>query len=481
MTVLLVSEPGTAQLLSPGKLAAPHSDLEGLRSCTNCHVLGERGISSRLCLDCHVPIRNRLAQESGFHANVAEQQCSECHKDHFGDDFQLVRFDTTSFAHSSVGFDLVDAHRSLKCADCHQPRLISAADVRAFKGEHDALEKTLLGLGTTCSDCHASTNPHGEQFVGRSCTECHGQTIWNELLEFDHSRTQYRLTGRHRQLSCDACHQPARTSALMNQVQYVNLRFSRCASCHQDIHQGSMGSDCTSCHTTAGWDRLDRSTLESRFDHEITGYQLVSAHAELTCSLCHDPNQAQRTGMSITYVDGDLGKAYPAPTADSCTSCHLDYHEGVFRESPGGSGCDGCHLQNGWLPTSYDVMRHNIDTRFSLIGAHVATPCLACHNTSTSDGTLPQFRFESLECRSCHTTDDPHEEQFVGRQCTECHDTEAFTIAAFDHSTTSYQLDGAHRDLPCNACHYLDIDQNGREYRVYRPLGMECGDCHGGT
>jgi hypothetical protein len=352
--------------------------------------------------------------------------------------------------------------------------------VRAFKGEHRTLEKTFLGLGTNCLDCHATTNPHGEQFAARTCTECHSQTVWNELPGFNHNRTRYRLTGRHRQLSCDACHQPASTAGDILQVQYVNLRFSRCTSCHQDIHQGSMGSDCTSCHNTAGWDQLDRPAVENHFDHQITGYPLAGAHAELTCSLCHDPTQAQRIGFELTFVEGSLGHAYPTPSAENCTSCHLDYHDGVFMESPSGLQCDGCHLQHGWLPTSYDMVRHNLDARFVLTGAHVATPCLSCHNTSnTAEGPL-QFRFESVDCRSCHATDDPHEAQFVGRQCTECHDTESFTIGSFDHSKTRYQLDGAHRDLTCGACHHLATGQDGKEYRVYTPLGMECGDCHGG-
>jgi hypothetical protein len=479
--LLVGPESGTAQLLSPGKLAAPHSDLAGMRNCTNCHVLGERGISNRLCLECHEPIRNRLAQRRGFHATVAEQQCSECHKDHFGEDFQLVRFDTDSFVHSTVGFDLVETHGDLNCVDCHQPELITAEDVRAFNGEHGTMDKTFLGLGTTCFACHTSDDPHGLQFAERPCIECHGQTTWNELIGFDHNRTRYRLTGLHRRQTCASCHPTTTSTPGVPQVKYTNLRFSRCTSCHQDIHRGAMGENCTSCHNTAGWSDLDRVALENRFDHEITGYSLVDAHGTLSCSDCHDPTHANRDGLQLTYPDGSLEDAYPAPFAETCVSCHLDYHDGVFQESQGGIECEICHSQTEWLPANYDITRHNREARFELLGAHVVIPCQSCHNSSSAEAAPPRFRFESDECSYCHQADDPHSSQFVGMRCTECHDTESFAIESFDHSATNYPLDGAHREVACIDCHRLATDAGGLTYRVYKPLGMACIDCHGGS
>jgi hypothetical protein len=478
---LATSGSGAAQLLSPGKLAAPHSELEGLRNCDNCHVLRERGISDSLCLNCHEPLRNRLEQRSGFHATVSEQQCSECHKDHFGEDFLLVRFDTASFNHSTIGFDLVETHGTLECVDCHQPRLITARDVRAFKGEHGALDKTFMGLGTDCLACHANNDPHGRQFAERPCLDCHNQTSWTELNGFDHNRSRYRLTGRHRQVACGSCHPATESPSDAPQIRYLNLRFSRCTSCHQDVHQGAMGNDCTSCHNTAGWSNLDRSTLEDRFDHETTGYSLVEAHATLSCASCHDPSQSTGDGIELEYLIASLENVYPAPIAEACVSCHVDYHDGVFEESPGGSECESCHSQNEWLPAYYDLARHNREAGFDLTGAHVVTPCFACHNSSIPSDAPLQFRFESVECSYCHETDDPHTAQFDGVPCTECHSTESFVIELFDHTRTNYPLDGAHRDVACYDCHTLGTDTGGRSYRIYKPLGMACVDCHGSS
>jgi len=478
--LLLGSEQATAQLLSPGKLAAPHADLEGMRNCTKCHVLGERGVANRLCLECHTPLRTRISQGRGFHPDKNDQPCSDCHKHHFAEDFHLVTFDTAAFDHSTVGFELMDAHQLLTCSDCHQPELIAADDVRDFKGEHGALGQTLLGLGTTCLSCHEPDNPHGAQFADRNCTSCHGQTVWTALEGFDHDLTRFRLTGLHRQLSCVECHQSTQLGPGVSGVQYINLRFARCTSCHQDIHQGVMGSDCTSCHSTGGWDRLNRTTLESRFDHETTGYSLVGAHSELQCASCHDSNQAQRDGINIQFDSGALAKAYPKPFADECTSCHADFHEGVFGESPGGSVCDGCHSQDKWLPTEYDIIRHNNEAAFALAGPHVAVPCKSCHESAGTGDRELQFRLESSDCGYCHLADDPHAGQFTGMYCTACHGADSFSIDAFDHSRTNYPLDGAHQTVPCESCHQLGTDENGLEYRVYKPLGMECHDCHGG-
>jgi hypothetical protein len=240
-----------------------------------------------------------------------------------------------------------------------------------------------------------------------------------------------------------------------------------------------MGITCANCHNTTGWRRIDRSSFEDQFDHEATNFPLAGRHTELDCAQCHDRNQPQPEGLMLTYLEGTNRNSYPQPAAEDCMSCHLDYHEGAFEHTPGGPLCEDCHTQHSWLPTTYDIERHNGGATFTLTGAHVATPCRACHtNTATADET-PLFHFESAECHSCHMTHDPHGGQFEGQQCSACHNTDSFEIESFDHTATRYVLDGAHRSVPCVDCHGLERDSTGREYRIYRPLGTECRDCHG--
>ena len=481
LAMLTQTQAATAQLISPGELAAPHSDLRGVRNCTSCHALGKRGISNDKCLDCHEPVRSRVQQRRGLHSDVLQENCADCHKEHFGEDFELVTFDTATFDHQTVGFELIEAHRAATCDDCHRPQLITATNVLQFKGEHGALDRTFLGLGTTCVACHSAETPHGDQFGKQDCEECHAQTTWDRAELFDHDRSRYRLTGLHRRVACRDCHTPTHSSRAgpAASVQYAMLSYSTCLSCHRDEHRGVMGSACANCHNTTGWRSIDRSSFESRFDHEATNFPLAGRHADLDCAQCHDRNQPLREGLMLTYSEGTGRSAYPQPAAEDCISCHLDYHEGAFEDSPGGPSCEDCHTQQSWVPTMYDIERHNAGATFILTGAHVATPCQACHsNRTTADGT-PLFHFESTECQSCHTSHDPHSGQFAGQQCSACHDTDSFEVGWFDHTTTRYPLDGAHRSVPCADCHSLERDSNGRAYRVYKPLGTDCRDCHG--
>lgn len=483
LAVLLAFHPeaSAAQLLSPGKLAAAHAELSGVRNCTQCHVLGERGISNAKCLECHESLAGRIAAEQGFHANLGARSCAACHKDHFGEDFDLLRFDTHAFDHATTGFELQDAHGSIECRDCHQPRLIADPVVRASLQRNGNADRTFLGLGTTCTACHSEDNPHGAQFGDRGCEECHLQNVWEEADRFDHDRTRYRLTGRHRAVECGECHRStSRRGGQSAHVPYAGLSYATCDACHDDVHRGRMGGSCSGCHVTGGWHRLNRNRFESRFDHDVTKFALVGRHAQIECALCHRRGRSEKEGVRLRFDGATSASEYPRPIAADCTSCHLDFHADAFAQSEGGAVCESCHTQVDWLPTTYDLARHNADSDFELTGAHVAAPCQSCHSSAAAVETELRFHFESVACESCHETDDPHVGQFRERECAGCHETESFTITSFDHSETRYPLDGAHRDVKCNDCHRMARDPDGAEYRVYRPLGRECRDCHGG-
>ena len=93
LCLLFSATQAQAQLLSPGRLAQAHVELEGLRNCTSCHALGQRGVSAERCLDCHEELSTRIAEGTGYHATVPEDACADCHQDHLGEDFDLRRLD----------------------------------------------------------------------------------------------------------------------------------------------------------------------------------------------------------------------------------------------------------------------------------------------------------------------------------------------------------------------------------------------------
>ncbi|TFG53534.1 MAG: hypothetical protein E4H37_02920 [Gemmatimonadales bacterium] len=262
--------------------------------------------------------------------------------------------------------------------------------------------------------------------------------------------------------------------------QYVDLAFARCESCHDDVHKGVMASACDACHNTGGWQRINGTSFEGRFDHANTAFPLLGAHSGLECGTCHGTPARRTTTIRITFNPGADRFSYPRPEAQNCQSCHRDYHEGVFKTSPGGTTCDNCHGQEDWLPTSYGIDRHNREAAFKLTGAHQAVPCDACHDHETDYGQAHQFRIDRQDCRSCHEREDPHAGQFDKVTCDTCHDTESFTVTEFNHEATRYPLDGAHRRVACASCHQEERSPVGAAFRRYTPLGTACTDCHGG-
>lgn len=546
--------PAHAQLLSPGKLLSAHSQLGGVRNCTKCHQLGERGVANARCLDCHTLLRTRIGSRRGFHATLGERSCAECHKDHFGADFDAVHLDEAAFDHGETGFTLQGGHRGTECRACHAPEFITDAEVRRVVGGAHRLEVTFLGLGTacvtchrrddphdrqfgdrgcedchteldwtrpdrfdhgstryplrgahrtvecrschapipgrrgalqltglafgTCAACHAGDDPHGGQFAGRRCEDCHTEVDWRRLDGFDHAATRYPLTGRHRDVRCEQCHRLV--AGRTGPARFRGLAYAACTACHadDDPHAGRLGTECTECHTTDGWRPRGGAAFERGFDHARTRFPLAGKHAAAACAVCHRPDRARTRQIALTFLPATRGRAYPVPVAELCGSCHVDYHTGTFRASPGGTECRHCHGEDGWEPTTYDIARHNRDTRYALTGAHLAAPCVACHRNPALGQTALQFRIANQECLACHRTLDPHDGQFGDRSCDACHATESFRIPAFDHSQTRYPLDGEHRHVACVSCHPSVTGAEGRTVRVYRPLGTACRDCH---
>ncbi len=467
------------QLLAPGKLISAHTGLEGLTNCTTCHQFGKRGVQNEKCLDCHTPLQQRIQRQEGYHAGVADQNCATCHKDHFGRAFEIVRFDTTRFDHDrEVGFDLLGAHKTVGCQDCHQPNYITDAEVRRRKSEAGALNKTYLGVSTLCTTCHASDGAHGTQFKGQECETCHTEETWETAPRFDHSQSRYALTGRHQTVSCDGCHKPLPNTD-PPEVQYTGIAFSTCVACHADPHQGTFGADCETCHTSADWARFSQFP-EDRFDHNQTGFTLEASHARIPCAACHAPTTQGNRQIRIAFASGDRGETFPRPLVENCTSCHVDTHEGVFRTSAHGYDCARCHGSESWTPAGFDLVQHNRESTFVLTGGHQATPCGACHqSTDTAD-----FVFDIVDqsCEGCHTPDSPHGTEFAetdgSTACESCHITDRWRIGnTFDHAQTEFPLTGRHMQVSCKGCHAPPTDGAQQTIR-FRGLSVACGSCH---
>lgn len=479
VVVLLWSSSATAQLISPGELTSGHASIDNISNCTSCHTLGVRGIVSQKCLDCHKPLETRILANEGYHATVSTQNCADCHKEHFGRTFDPIRFDTSRFDHTATGFTLLASHTTIGCRDCHVPSNINDQEVVAFKSQIPGkLEKTFLGLGETCINCHESASPHEAQFRQTDCGSCHNPTTWTEAPEFDHAATSFPLVGQHRQVNCASCHGNESNEAGEQFIRYKPLTASECSSCHNDPHENSFGPQCSTCHSPSGFDQLNVSAFERTFNHNATGFTLVGGHRRISCSSCHAPAESN-SKIAIGFEPSTLSKSYPSPIADECMSCHVDIHESRFENFAGGSTCNNCHSQDGWSSVNFDIDRHNEQTSFQLLGSHRALPCTLCHSGNSDSAAEPVFDFPETGCTGCHTDDNVHGDQFsLSSTCSDCHSPNVWSdVSAFNHSSTSFPLKGRHEAISCDSCHNSGTSQ-GSPVIIFNDLSMKCANCH---
>lgn len=512
--------------ISPGDLTKAHADLEGISNCTQCHEIGNK-VLDRLCLECHGEIQELVNKKSGYHGNpkVVKQDCAECHGEHNGRKFDMIRFDEDAFDHNLTGYELEGKHETVDCRKCHTPDNIQDLNIKknketflgldeaclschddyhqgtlaedcrqchdmqgfepaplfdhddsefALKGEHrdvDCIEchqittrngfefQEFTGLEfNDCVSCHEDS--HNEQLPGQ-CAQCHTESSFNEFAgmdNFDHNLTRFELRGSHKTTECFTCHKSISDPLLVFQDQR-NVNENSCISCHEDVHNGTYGTDCVKCHRETSFLSLRDMDF---FDHNVTDYPLQGKHTAIDCRECHK----KRFSTPIDFI--------------ACNNCHSDYHEGEFTENGITPDCVTCHsLEKGFDYSLYTLEKHQ-ETKFPLEGAHIATPCFACHVDERKDRWA--FREMGTDCVDCH--EDIHQgfidEKFYPKDdCRYCHSNKAWAEVAFDHSKTDWPLDGKHLEVDCRECHFTENENNPKEIvQEFTNLNTECYTCH---
>ncbi len=510
--------------ISPGDLTTAHADLEGIRNCTQCHDLGNK-VTNTKCLACHEEIQDLTDQNRGFHASkeVKGKDCATCHSEHHGRKFDMSRFDEDNFDHDLTSYELTGGHLKIDCRECHIPEFIADADIKKR-------EDTFLGLEHDCISCHEDV--HQNTLSTQDCASCHDTEAFAPATFFDHDDTEYPLTGKHVDVECIECHQKETRNGKEFQV-FTGLEFNNCISCHDDVHENNLGTNCKQCHSTESFTSLRRIR---RFDHNTTNFPLKGAHQQTDCFECHSQNESlvdmfqDRMGIQTNdcvechedvhdnkfgtnciechneqaWVSVDLDvfdhnrTDYPLegihrevdckechttnltdPLAHSqCVDCHEDYHEGQFMVAATGftPDCAECHTVDGFEGSLFTIENHQ-ETKFPLEGAHIATPCFACH--------LPddkwEFRNIGERCVDCH--EDVHEgfiaaEFYPNQECTTCHTNDNWTDNLFDHTLTEFALEGAHAEVACLECHTADVANGENQWAGFVETPMECASCH---
>ncbi len=451
---LVIVRNGFAQI-SPGELSNAHKELEGIDNCTQCHTMG-KALSNDNCLNCHKEIKVRMEKNKGYHATLKGKQCVECHKEHHGRNFTLIRFDKGTFDHAQVGYKLEGKHAALKCEQCHTKGKISAKDILSLSNPRKS--STYLGLGTECFSCHK--DEHRGQFKVE-CLNCHTMNAWKPAGKFSHDNAQFKLAGAHTKVECAKCHKKTWDNGAA--TQFTHLEFGSCKSCHADPHKGKFKQECSQCHNTDSWHQVKTAG----FNHEATQFPLKGKHASLKCEQCHPKNTKARN------ASGEIG--FHITKFRFCKDCHADAHGKQFDARVDGGACEACHSEKGFVPSKYSLVDHE-KSRFRLTGAHNAIPCSKCHlEGKVNAKSTKQFHWnENLACTTCHK--DVHNGQFKNKMtngCETCHGTEAWDELKFSHEKTNFPLKGKHAEVKCAQCHK---SQNG--IPQYVGLPKECNRCH---
>ncbi|HEY9051971.1 MAG TPA: cytochrome c3 family protein [Gammaproteobacteria bacterium] len=465
------------QLVMPGKLIKGHEKYE--KECTNCHSSFSKKEQKKLCADCHEDIKKDINSKQGFHGRnilAINQECRQCHTDHIGRDADIIKLDKETFNHSLTDFELKGMHKRTQCGLCH----------KSDKKYREALSQ--------CFDCHEKNDPHDGK-LGKKCESCHSENAWQKI-KFDHDKTKFPLKGKHKDADCQSCHPDNRHKNTPKQCfschaldDAHNTRYGeKCETCHNsndwkkaffdhdkktkfplqgrhkqtlcgachtgtaniykekpdktcfachksdDIHKGKNGEKCEQCHSPVSWKK-------SKFSHDKdTKFPLKGKHEKLQCNACHQ---------------GDVHKN---KLKTDCLSCHKadDVHGGQQ-----GKQCHQCHNENSWKQISN--FNHDL-TSFPLNGQHAILTCEECHSSN-------KFKDTSMACYSCHAKNDEHK-QTLGRNCHKCHNPNSWSLWLFDHNKqTAFELDGAHKNLKCSACHTSQTDGDVTK-------SSTCATCH---
>lgn len=325
-----------------------------------------------------------------------------------------------------------------------------------------------------------TVSPHGD-FTGHiACTECHTNEGWTPLrtpMSFDHGRdTGFDLLEAHALVSCTACHGDLEFSAERD------LPESDCASCHVDVHAGSLSRVCTDCHTRTRFDDVDALGI-----HTETNFPLTGAHQVATCESCHVNDR----GGAFALLDPECAQCHRSEYLATMSIPHV---EAGFSEQ-----CEDCHTTSIWPDAILDD-HAEFSGGFDLVGAHRFAGCESCHRRP---GFIPVFNAAGQnDCIACHRSDydDEHGGSGFPVTCLDCHGQATWDDATgFDHDARFFPIySGEHRGewtgcvdchtaapdfavFSCLTCHehrQSSVDSEHREIAGYVYESTACLGCH---
>ena len=250
--------------------------------CKFCHKKNTTDpIKHDRCKDCHSDFHKKE-----FAKNGVSPDCVQCHNNN-----SWAPSTYTIEKHNSK-FPLEGAHNATSCITCHKKNGVL----------------TFSKMGKKCVDCHKNEHKgflEEKFYPNEDCTVCHNVQSWSNV-NFDHSKTNFKLDGAHSKVACSACHYGKNEAGIRTQ-QFAGLSHD-CSSCHVDSHVGQFDingkTDCARCHNTEDWHK-------TTFNHDNSRFKLVDAHKTVACVKCHK-TVSDTKGKYVCYKFESI----------TCASCH---------------------------------------------------------------------------------------------------------------------------------------------------------------
>lgn len=375
------------------------------------------------CNSCH----------EDFHQKTLGDKCSNCHNT---ESFKKVNFD-----HNKSAFKLTGKHTEINCYECHKLEKRNGKDFRVFKNISFQ----------SCANCHKDIH---QGKLGNDCAKCHSTNGFKFVNKnnFDHSKTNFPLLGKHIDVNCNNCHGNNLTT---------KPKHEYCYDCHEDYHNGVFiakynKGNCEVCHDVKGFS----PSLFSFEQHSKTKFALTGSHFAVPCRDCHYKNS--------TWIFDKL--------ETRCIGCHQNIHGNEIKDKfMENFKCENCHNTETWNKVKFSHDK----TEFPLLGKHTTTNCNSCHQKKLDKQKINiKFASLSISCESCHN--DVHQGQFTEKgksYCERCHTFNDWRPEKFDHEKTKFSLAGAHQKVKCSECH-KQVSINAKTFIKFKLEDFKCKNCH---
>lgn len=233
-------------------------------SCKKCHYTKDNSkvvVYKPLglkCIECHRDI----------HIEQFTKGCDVCHStDGFKSDF--LKFDHQK----DTQYPLQGKHASVTCEKCHKKKTMK------FPGGFGeaVLFKPML---KSCDSCHEDF--HRGQ-LGSDCGKCHGLETFKQVKGFDHEKTRFSLKGFHADVACIKCH--PRTLIQLEGKKVETMKFKpldmACLDCHRGFDHSKTEFPLTGKHMALKCDLCHNEKSPN------TAKTRKTTHIVLDCSMCH--------------------------------------------------------------------------------------------------------------------------------------------------------------------------------------------------